>query len=109
MPTAIPSMRMIAPSVCSSVGTAWLASALRPVAASTAESARRTGSPAATSAPNATSRMARVLGARHVLVESLADAIVGRRLTELLDDQLRIRDLRARDRVQNRGDLVLGI
>src|SRR5436190_5564422 len=58
----MPIMRMIALSVCWSVGTRWLASWFRPVAASTAEKASRTGSPAATSAPNATIRMATVSG-----------------------------------------------
>ena len=58
----MPIIRMIALSVCWSVGTRWLTSALRPVAASTAENARRTGSPAATSAPKATSRIRIVSG-----------------------------------------------
>ena len=55
-------MRMIAASVCCSVGTMWLTRLLSPVAASTAENARITGSPAATSAPKATIRIATVSG-----------------------------------------------
>ena len=58
----MPIIRMIAPSVCSSVGTMWLASLFSPVAARTAEKASSTGRPAATSAPNATTRIATVSG-----------------------------------------------
>jgi hypothetical protein len=48
--------------VASAEWTTWLTNALRPVAASTAENASSTGSPAATRAPNATSRIASVSG-----------------------------------------------
>src|SRR5215213_8514215 len=53
---------MIALRVCWSVGTTWLASWFRPIAASTAEKASSTGRPAATNAPKATIRIAIVSG-----------------------------------------------
>jgi hypothetical protein len=62
MPTAMPIIRMIALTVCSSVGTRWLARRFTPIAARTAENASRTGSPAATIAPKATTRMRMVSG-----------------------------------------------
>ena len=74
MPTAMPSIRMIALRVCSSVGTRWLTRLFRPVAASTAEKARSTGSPAATSAPNATIRMAIVSGTDVISARFMSEA-----------------------------------
>ena len=79
----------------------WLTSAFSPIAASTAENASSTGRPAATSAPNATSRIEqrqrqrRVLGARHVLAERLVHGVVGARAPELLDRHARVRLLDA--------------
>ena len=61
MPTAMPISR-ITDCVELVAATTWLATAERPIVASTPENARRTGSPAATSAPNATSRMISVTG-----------------------------------------------
>ena len=48
--------------VASPAATTWLASADRPIVASTPEKASSTGSPAATSAPNAISRISSVTG-----------------------------------------------
>jgi hypothetical protein len=46
----------------SSAGQRWLGNAISPIAATTAVSARSTGIPAATAAPNAASRIASVIG-----------------------------------------------
>jgi uncharacterized membrane protein AbrB (regulator of aidB expression) len=58
----MPIIRMMALTVCSSVGSRWLASKFRPIAASTALNASSTGNPAATIAPNARIRIRIVSG-----------------------------------------------
>jgi hypothetical protein len=52
--------------IVSSMGTSWLGSATRPSVAATAERPSSSGMPAATSAPKATTRMARVIGMESV-------------------------------------------
>ena len=52
--------------VLSSTGKMWLGNATRPMVAITAEMASSTGTPAATSAPNAITRMSRVTGSESV-------------------------------------------
>ena len=52
--------------VLSSIGKMWLGIATRPIVAITAEIASSTGTPAATSAPNAITRMISVTGSDSV-------------------------------------------
>ena len=55
-------IRRITDCVASPAANRWLASDERPIVASTPEKASSTGRPAATSAPNANSRMTSVTG-----------------------------------------------
>ena len=88
----MPIMRMIAPSVCWSVGTTWLRRLFSPVAASTAENASSTGQPGRDERAERDDedrereRQRGELRAAHVVREALVELVVGRRLAELLDD-----------------------
>ena len=55
-------MRRITSATDSSMAIAWLGSATRPMVANTAESARSSGTPAATTEPKTSRRMIRVSG-----------------------------------------------
>src|SRR5436190_593994 len=83
-----------------------------PIAASTAENASSTGTPAATNAPKATRRITNVTGSdsRSAFSKSLAlgvvERLVGARLAELLDDEARRASLERVHRIDERLDPV---
>ena len=80
----------------------------------TAVIASSSGTPAATSAPNATIRMISVIGRREelraleVVVEAGAERLVGGGAAELLDPQVGVRLLRRRGGGERRVDALLG-
>ena len=81
--------------------------------AATAVTPSSSGTPAATSEPNATMRMMSVIGSEdlgllEVLLERLRDRLVGARVTELADEHLRVGLLRCGGGGQCAVDALLG-
>src|SRR6266571_3750238 len=93
-------------------GTTWLTSAASPKVPSTPDSASRTGIPAATSPPNASSRMASVTGSDRypAPLEVSGDGFVERTVpaggAELLDHEPGMGTLQRVNRSQDGRDLV---
>ena len=98
----------------SSIGKMWLGMATSPMVAITAEMASSTGTPAATSAPNAITRMSRVTGSDSVSARfrslamdfEICSADAG--VAELLDAQLGIGLLGGLDRRLHGRDPIPG-
>ena len=95
---------------CRSTGSRCEASADRPIAAATEDSASSTGTAAASSAPNVDDqddqghRQAEHLGLLEVPVVRVAERLVDGRAADLLDPQVRVRGLDGRRRVEQRSD-----